>query len=62
MEAAESFKVGDTVQIRCNDEGFAEMDRKIMAEQTDGGPAFPVVETHPVHGSRIDEEIIDASK
>lgn len=20
----------------------------------DGGPAFPVVETHPVHGSRID--------
>jgi len=23
MEAAESFKVGDTVQIRCNDEGFA---------------------------------------
>ena len=23
MDAAESFKVGDTVLIRCNDEGFA---------------------------------------
>jgi hypothetical protein len=26
----------------------------IMAERNEGGPAFPVVETHPVHGSRID--------
>ena len=25
-----------------------------MTEKNDGGPAFPVVETHPVHGSRID--------
>lgn len=25
-----------------------------MTEKNDGGPAFPVVEVHPVHGSRID--------
>ena len=25
-----------------------------MSKLNDGGPAFPVVETHPVHGSRID--------
>jgi hypothetical protein len=25
-----------------------------MADQENGGPAFPVVETHPVYGSRID--------
>jgi len=27
---------------------------KNMADHENGGPAFPVVETHPVHGSRID--------
>ena len=25
-----------------------------MADHENGGPAFPVVETHAVHGSRID--------
>jgi len=25
-----------------------------MSKTKDGGPAFPVVEVHPVHGSRVD--------
>ncbi len=25
-----------------------------MSEAENGGPAFPVVEVHPVHGSRVD--------
>jgi len=33
---------------------FTKTKGKMMSDQENGGPAFPVVETHAVHGSRID--------
>ena len=41
-------------QARSEHPLFTKTKGKVMAAQTDGGPAFPVVETHAVHGSRID--------